>query len=156
MHALRAHGRRIRRGARFKGVGTLDWSNKLIEANSVNGGIRWLLRIEGLAILILSIYAYSYLEFSWVSFFVFFLVPDISFIGYLISSKVGAIFYNITHSLIGAALCLGLGVAGEKEIMLIAGVIWFAHIGFDRALGYGLKYNKGFSYTHLGRIGKNA
>jgi len=28
-----------------------------------------------------------------------------------------------------------------------------AHIGFDRALGYGLKYSKGFGYTHLGRIG---
>jgi hypothetical protein len=29
-----------------------------------------------------------------------------------------------------------------------------AHIGLDRALGYGLKYNAGFVFTHLGRIGK--
>ena len=35
-------------------------------------------------------------------------------------------------------------------------LIWSAHIGFDRALGYGLKYDTGFSFTHLGRIGKTA
>jgi hypothetical protein len=29
-----------------------------------------------------------------------------------------------------------------------------AHIGIDRALGYGLKYSAGFGFTHLGRIGK--
>jgi hypothetical protein len=29
-----------------------------------------------------------------------------------------------------------------------------AHIGIDRALGYGLKYSTGFGFTHLGRIGK--
>ena len=33
-------------------------------------------------------------------------------------------------------------------------MIWLAHIGFDRALGYGLKYASGFGFTHLGRIGK--
>ena len=33
-------------------------------------------------------------------------------------------------------------------------MIWLAHIGIDRALGYGLKYSTGFGFTHLGRIGK--
>jgi hypothetical protein len=33
-------------------------------------------------------------------------------------------------------------------------MIWLAHIGFDRALGHGLKYANGFGFTHLGRIGK--
>jgi len=33
-------------------------------------------------------------------------------------------------------------------------IIWIAHIGFDRSLGYGLKYADGFGYTHLGLIGK--
>jgi hypothetical protein len=33
--------------------------------------------------------------------------------------------------------------------------IWIAHIGFDRALGYGLKYGSGFTHTHLGRIGRD-
>ena len=125
-----------------------------MKGNSASGGVRWVLRTEGLAILILSVYAYSCQEFSWVTFFIFFLLPDVSFIGYLVNSKVGAVSYNIAHSFIGAVLCLGLGVWCKYDILLLAGIIWFSHIGFDRALGYGLKYNKGFTYTHLGRIGK--
>jgi Domain of unknown function (DUF4260) len=39
-------------------------------------------------------------------------------------------------------------------IVLATALIWLAHIGFDRALGYGLKYEVGFSFTHLGRVGK--
>ncbi len=34
-----------------------------------------------------------------------------------------------------------------------AGVILFAHTAMDRMLGYGLKYEKGFIFTHLGTIG---
>jgi len=37
--------------------------------------------------------------------------------------------------------------------MLPIALIWFAHIGIDRALGYGLKYTSGFKDTHLGRLG---
>jgi hypothetical protein len=29
--------------------------------------------------------------------------------------------------------------------------IGLAYVGFDRLLGYGLKYPLGFDYTHLGR-----
>lgn len=28
------------------------------------------------------------------------------------------------------------------------------HSAMDRLFGYGLKYNKGFKYTHLGEIGR--
>ena len=34
--------------------------------------------------------------------------------------------------------------------------IWVAHVGFDRALGYGLKYADGFGFTHLGLKGRAA
>lgn len=37
-----------------------------------------------------------------------------------------------------------------------AGIIWTAHIGFDRMMGYGLKYSAGFGFTHLGVIGRGA
>lgn len=40
--------------------------------------------------------------------------------------------------------------------LLCAATIWCAHIGFDRALGYGLKYAEGFGFTHLGRIGRKS
>jgi hypothetical protein len=31
-------------------------------------------------------------------------------------------------------------------------LIWIAHIGVDRALGYGLKYPSSFKDTHLQRV----
>jgi hypothetical protein len=31
---------------------------------------------------------------------------------------------------------------------------WAFHIGVDRALGYGLKFEDGFQHTHLGTIGR--
>jgi hypothetical protein len=35
-------------------------------------------------------------------------------------------------------------------------IIWLAHIGMDRVVGYGLKYSAGFGFTHLGRVGPEA
>jgi hypothetical protein len=32
------------------------------------------------------------------------------------------------------------------------GLIWLAHVGADRLLGYGLKYPTGFRDTHLQRV----
>jgi len=122
--------------------------------SAVTGNIKTVLRLEGLCILLASIYVYQNQEFSWLTFFVCFLIPDLSFFGYLINKKVGAIFYNAAHSLIGALLCLSLAFYLQNELMLIAGIIWCAHIGFDRCLGYGLKYSSSFEHTHLGLIGK--
>jgi hypothetical protein len=47
-----------------------------------------------------------------------------------------------------------LGFALPEPLTLSIAMIWLAHIGFDRALGYGLKYQAGFGFTHLGRIGR--
>ena len=44
--------------------------------------------------------------------------------------------------------------ANFSPLILLIAMIWLAHIGFDRALGYGLKYERGFGFTHMGRIGK--
>lgn len=62
--------------------------------------------------------------------------------------------YNLAHSLVGAVAVLVAGVGLSVPIAITAGLIWLAHIGFDRALGYGLKYAAGFEWTHLGRIGR--
>jgi hypothetical protein len=45
------------------------------------------------------------------------------------------------------------GVAMAQPTLPIV-AIWLAHIGFDRALSYGLKYADAFSHTHLGTIGR--
>ena len=122
--------------------------------SQVEGSVKAVLRVEGLSVLLLAVYLYHFFNYSWVIFGVFFLLPDISFAGYLLSKKIGAIAYNTAHSLIGACIILFLGISLSAELLNVAGLIWLAHIGFDRALGYGLKYSKGFGYTHLGKIGK--
>lgn len=84
----------------------------------------------------------------------FFLTPDLSFVGYLAGPKIGAVSYNCAHSFVGALSLLAAGVFLPVPVAVTAGIIWTAHIGFDRALGYGLKYSAGFGHTHLGPIGR--
>jgi Domain of unknown function (DUF4260) len=85
---------------------------------------------------------------------VFLLVPDISMIGYLANDRIGALTYNAIHNWILAGVLLGLGWWLEWRIGLMAGALLLAHVGMDRALGYGLKLPTSFQDTHLGRIGR--
>jgi hypothetical protein len=122
--------------------------------SEVSGGVRMVLRLEGLAVLAAAMIMYGKSGFGWSTFALFFLVPDVSFLGYLAGSRVGAIAYNAAHSYIGALACFGTGLMLVAPELEVAGLIWCAHIGFDRAMGYGLKYAAGFTFTHLGRIGR--
>lgn len=118
------------------------------------GTVRWILRFEGLCMLIGALLVYTKLNFSWGTFALFFLTPDISLLAYLSGSRVGALAYNTAHSYIGAIICLVVGYLISTPTLLGVGIIWCAHIGFDRILGYGLKYSTGFNFTHLGTIGR--
>ncbi|AEF56286.1 DUF4260 family protein [Marinomonas posidonica] len=120
----------------------------------ITGNLNWLLRLEGLTLLTLSTVAFAHYGIGWKVFALLFLIPDLALIGYLLSNKAGAILYNLTHALIGPACCLCLGLIISDSQFMAIGFIWSAHIGFDRSLGYGLKYSAGFRYTHLGTIGK--
>jgi hypothetical protein len=111
---------------------------------------RWL-RLEGLIALMVAMYLYAHEGGSWLTFAVLFLAPDVSFAGYLAGPRIGAALYNIAHSYVGPLiLAVTLLSAG---VWLPLSLVWVAHIGFDRALGYGLKYPSAFGDTHLGRIG---
>jgi len=123
--------------------------------SAVSGGVRVLLRLEGLAILAASVLAYARFGTGWGTFALFFFVPDLSFLGYLAGPKVGAASYNVAHSLAGPLAVLAAGIFVAMPAAILAGTIWAAHIGFDRALGYGLKYSAGFRFTHLGAIGRH-
>jgi hypothetical protein len=123
-------------------------------SGETTGAVRLILRLEGLCVLIAALLAYAKLSFSWGTFALFFLTPDISILGYIVGSSFGATAYNAAHSYIGALLCIAGGFFLPAPMLLCTGVIWCAHIGFDRALGYGLKYSTGFGFTHLGLIGK--
>jgi len=123
-------------------------------SGATTGGVRLVLRLEGLCVLIAASVAYSKFGLGWGTFALFFLTPDLSFLGYLGVPKLGAVSYNLAHSYVGAGACLIASLVLPAPTLLAAGIIWFAHIGFDRALGYGLKYREGFGFTHLGRIGR--
>ena len=120
---------------------------------AVTGSVRWILRAEGAASLLVCCAFYALTGFGWGYFALLFLVPDLSMLGYLRGPRTGAIAYNVAHT---SALPMVVGVTGFVlgigPIPPLA-LIWAAHIGFDRMLGYGLKYNRAFGYTHLGRIG---
>jgi hypothetical protein len=124
------------------------------ETGFVRGGVRVLLRLEGLATLATAIALYAHAGFSWIVFVVFFLAPDLSMLGYLFGSRVGASAYNFFHTYVPAVALATLGFFADVRLAFLGGLIWIAHIGLDRGLGYGLKYQSGFGSTHLGRIGR--
>jgi hypothetical protein len=82
------------------------------------------------------------------------LLPDLSMIGYLRGPGLGSITYNAAHHLVLALALLGLGWWLGVGWLLLAGAVVLAHVGMDRALGYGLKLPTDFRDTHLGRIGR--
>ncbi len=112
------------------------------------------LKLEELAMLLLGIWAFSLLDYSWWWFAALFFAPDIGMLGYIISNRIGALSYNIFHHKAIAIATGLLGVFLAQEELQLAGIILFAHSSFDRMLGYGLKFEKGFKFTHLGEIGK--
>jgi uncharacterized membrane protein len=122
--------------------------------SAATGGVRWVLRLEGLVIFFLAIYLYRETGADWRFFLLLFLVPDVSFVAYLAGATVGAAAYNVMHTYGAAVLCVAAGYVLAMDWVQAVGLIWVAHVGFDRALGYGLKYRAGFAHTHLGRIGR--
>ncbi len=113
-----------------------------------------LLRLEGLAVLILSLFIYRQLALSWPLFWWTVLLPDLAFAAYLINPRIGAIAYNLTHAKLLPGLLAVAALTAHSPMLLALALIWFAHIGIDRLLGYGLKYPASFNNTHLGIIGK--
>jgi hypothetical protein len=114
-----------------------------------------IIQIEELALLLASIFLFSRLHFSWWWFPLLILTPDLSMAGYLANKKVGAVVYNIFHHKALALGCIFLGIYLGDQTVQLMGIILFGHSSMDRMMGYGLKYYKGFQYTHLGMIGKN-
>ena len=125
-------------------------------SGAVQGGVRGLLRLEGLALLSGALALYWRSGGDWKLFAILFLAPDLSFAGYLAGARVGAAAYNVAHSTLGPLALAAAGFALNQPLAIALSLIWFAHVGFDRALSYGLKYGRGFGFTHLGKIGRGA
>ena len=91
---------------------------------------------------------------AWWVWILLLLAPDLSMVGYLAGPRIGAQVYNLTHLYALPFLLMVLGVAAGAPALIAAGGLWLAHVGADRALGFGLKEAAGFAHTHLGRIGR--
>lgn len=111
-----------------------------------------LLRLEGGALGVAAIGLYAAGEMSWVLFGALILAPDVGLLGYLVGPRFGAHAYNMTHNIVLPVIVASVGWATATPTALAIALIWVAHIGLDRALGYGLKYPDDFRRTHLQRL----
>jgi Domain of unknown function (DUF4260) len=111
-----------------------------------------LLRVEYLALLVLSLVIYSDRGESWLLFALLILAPDLSFVAAIAGPRAGITAYNLAHTAIGPVVLALLGILVDWDLGITLGLIWFAHLAADRAIGYGLKYSLAKGDTHLGRI----
>lgn len=121
---------------------------------AVQGAPRLILRFEGSVLAAGAAFFYWRLGGSWVLFAILILAPDLAFLAYLASPRAGSVIYNAVHTTILPLALLMLGALLGVQMAEHIALIWLAHVGVDRAFGYGLKYQTGFADTHLGRIGR--
>jgi hypothetical protein len=134
---------------------TID-TTRQSDPGMVSGSIRAWLRIEGLAAFAAGLVVYAVNGGEWLWVIPLLLLPDLSAIGYVAGPRVGAASYNLVHNWVPGFVALALGLWAEVPGLLIVAAVLIAHVGMDRALGYGLKLPSSFQDTHLGRIGRGS
>lgn len=98
-------------------------------------------RLEGAIVLAGALWLYAIYSGNWLLFALLLLAPDLSALGYLVGSRLGATTYNIGHTLLLPTLLIAFGLWSGNMLVVALALIWFAHIGMDRLLGYGFKSN---------------
>lgn len=111
-----------------------------------------LLRFEGFFVLVAAIVLYGQIGASWWMFVWLILAPDLSMLPYLWNKRLGSAIYNLAHTYIWPLLWLCITTYWGSDLGLSLALIWIAHIGMDRTVGYGLKYPTEFKETHLNRV----
>lgn len=111
-----------------------------------------LLHAEGLAVLIVACTCFGRAGFSWTWFAITILLPDAFLLGYLAGARTGALVYNFGHTYLAPLVLASIlyPLAGTQTLWVP--LVWMAHIGLDRALGFGLKYPTTFKDSHLARV----
>lgn len=113
------------------------------------------LKLEDLFMFGITIFLFSRMDFAWWWYPVLLFTPDLSMIGYLGDTKLGALSYNFIHHKALGVSVYAIGIALANPAVQLTGLILFGHSSMDRVFGYGLKYPDSFQHTHLGRIGKS-
>ncbi len=101
-------------------------------------------RVAGALVFAAAVLFYHAHGGAW-AMFLLLLAPDLGALGYLINGRVGALGYNATHVYAGPVMLALVGIATGQTWAVLGALIWTAHIGMDRALGYGLKSVRGVS-----------
>jgi len=123
-------------------------------AGMVTGAVRNWLRLEGAAGFGAGLVLFGITGGNWLFVIPLLLVPDVSALGYVAGPRIGAFTYNLAHTWLPGVLVLGLAVWTGLPAVQLAAAILIAHVGMDRAVGYGLKLPTSFQDTHLGRMGR--
>ncbi len=110
------------------------------------------LRIEGAALFVGAVVLYFHADYAWWLFLVLLLAPDVAGAGYLLGPRIGAATYDFGHLEAFPIALAVIGVVADSDVCVKLALIWLAHIGMDRAVGYGLKYPTRFKDTHLQRV----
>ena len=113
-----------------------------------------ILKLEEAAMFGIAVYVLSVFGVEWWWYLLLFIGPDISMIGYMAGNKTGSISYNVFHHKGVAIAVFAAGWILNSMLLQQTGITLFGHSSMDRMFGYGLKYEKGFRFTHLGEIGK--
>jgi Domain of unknown function (DUF4260) len=124
-------------------------------AGVVTGLPLMLLRSEGVALLAMAAVLYGRYGWSWWLFVALLPAPDLGLLGSLWSRWAGAVAYDLTHTYVGPAAFGIVGLLTSSGLAIALALVWFAHIGMDRALGLGLQYPDGSGRTHLGGTRRN-
>ncbi len=111
-----------------------------------------LLHLEGLTVFVVVVVLYAHFAYTWWLFALLLLVPDLSTAAYIINTRIGSAVYNLAHTSTLPLLVAGICFVGDLSFGLQLALIWLAHIGMDRTVGYGLKYATYFKDTHLARV----
>jgi hypothetical protein len=119
------------------------------------GAVRTWLRLEGLAAFAFGLALFGATGGNWLLLIPLLLLPDISAVGYLVSPRIGTFTYNLLHNWVPGIVTLGIGIWLASPAVVLAAAILIAHVGMDRAVGYGMKLPSSFQDTHLGRMGRS-
>ena len=92
----------------------------------------------GASLFAMSVLLYWINGTSWILFALLFLAPDLSLLGYVVGPRVGAA-YNAFHAYPLPAILAAIGLLGGSTLAVGVALIWLAHIGMDRTLGFGLR-----------------
>lgn len=107
----------------------------------------WILRLEGIVLLLATTAAFTKTgqPLWWAG--VVILLPDFVLPKRVRDTRIGGLVYDVTHTYPLPSIVMFIAVVTDYEFVLpitAIALLWFAHIGFDRLIGRGEKYDGAF------------